>query len=110
MRINDTNGLGNGVGNLGATQTGRSESPSVVSPGKSGSGSGKTGSSSDRVELSSFTGRMSQTMQADAASRAQRVSQIAAAVRSGTYKVDSMAVSKAIIDQAVASGTSGGAE
>ena len=108
MRIYDSNQLGN----LGTAQTGRSnETPSIVSPGKKDSGVGKSGTGADRVELSGFSGKVSQTLQADATSRAQRVSQIASAVRSGNYKVDSMAVSKAIINQAITtSGTSGGSE
>jgi anti-sigma28 factor (negative regulator of flagellin synthesis) len=45
-------------------------------------------------------------MQSDAASRTQRVAQLAAAVQSGTYQVDPMAVSRAIVDQAISTGPS----
>ena len=72
--------------------------------------SAKNGKSSaadtDRVELSSFTGRISQTLAADSASRAQRVAQLKNAVQSGTYKADAQAVSRALVDQAIAAGKS----
>jgi flagellar biosynthesis anti-sigma factor FlgM len=104
MRIDSNN-----LGNLGPSQAGRSsETPAIVAPDKNGSGVGKTGTGADRVELSGFTGRVSESLQSDAASRAQRVSQLTAAVRSGTYKVDSLAVSRALIDQAIAPSGSGG--
>jgi anti-sigma28 factor (negative regulator of flagellin synthesis) len=103
MRIDSNN-----LGNLGPSQAERSgETPAIVSPGKNGS-AGKTGASADRVELSGFTGRVSESLQADAASRGQRVSQLAAAVRSGTYKLDSRAVSGAVVDDAISACGSGG--
>jgi len=99
MRIIDSNHLENTT----SAQTGRSgDTSSVTSAGKNGSSAaGKTGGSADRVELSGFSGRVSQTLQTDASSRAQRVAQLSALVRSGKYQVDSKAVSKAIVDQAI---------
>jgi anti-sigma28 factor (negative regulator of flagellin synthesis) len=58
----------------------------------------------DTVQLSGFSGELSQTLQADASSRARRVSQIAAAVECGTYQVDAKAVGRAIINDALAGG------
>ncbi len=47
---------------------------------------------------------VSQILDAGAASRAGKVSRIAAAVQSGSYQVDSQAVSRAIVDDALTGG------
>ena len=100
MRIIDSNN----PANITSAQTGRSgETSQVPSSGRNGvSGAGKNGSGSDRVELSGFAGRVSQMLEKDAGARAERVAQLAAAVRSGSFQVDSAAVSKAIVSQAIA--------
>jgi flagellar biosynthesis anti-sigma factor FlgM len=104
MRIVDTSNLGNTT----PAQTGRTgELRSIDSGGKAGSGSGKSSSATDSVQLSGFTGRLAQTMQADAASRVQRVTELTAAVRSGSYQADAKAVSHALVNQALSSGSSG---
>lgn len=100
MRIVDPNSLGNAL----PAQTGRAGESQSVRPSGSGA-AGKTGSTGgDSVQLSSLSGRISQTLEADSASRAQRISQLAAAVQSGTYQVDAQSVSSAIVDQSIVPG------
>jgi anti-sigma28 factor (negative regulator of flagellin synthesis) len=50
---------------------------------------------------------VSPMLEPDAARRAEKISRIAAAVQSGTYPVDSPAVSRAIVDDALSGGDSG---
>jgi len=45
-------------------------------------------------------------MQSDSANRSQRVAELAAAVRSGTYQVDPQAVSRAMVDHIIATSQS----
>jgi flagellar biosynthesis anti-sigma factor FlgM len=100
MRIIDSNNLDN----VTSAQTGRSgETSQIASSGKSGaSAAGKNGAG-DRVELSGFAGRVSQVMAQDASNRAERVAQLTAAVRSGSFQVDSAAVGRAMVKHAIAS-------
>jgi flagellar biosynthesis anti-sigma factor FlgM len=101
MRIVDTNQ----AGNSSPAQTGRTGATRPVdSTGSKNSGSGKVSQSGDSVQLSGFSGKVSQSLQTDASARAQKVAQVAAAVKSGTYKVDAQAVSRAIVDHAIAGG------
>src|ERR1039458_4789553 len=51
----------------------------------------------DSVQLSGFTDRLSQIMQEAATSRAQRITEMTAAVRSGSYQVDAKAVSQDLV-------------
>lgn len=102
MRIVDTTNLGNTT----PAQTGRAaELRSIDSGGKAGSVSKKGSATADSVQLSGFADRIAQTMQDAAVSRAQRVSELTAAVRSGSYQVDAKAVSHDIVSQAIASGS-----
>ena len=99
MRIVDSTNLGNTT----PTQTGRAgELHSIESGGKSGSLARK-GSAADSVELSGFTGRLSQAMEAAAASRAQRIVELTGAVRSGSYQVDAKTISHAMVNDAISS-------
>jgi flagellar biosynthesis anti-sigma factor FlgM len=101
MRIVDSTNLGNAT----PAQTGRArEVHPNDSKGKIGSAARTGSSASDSVELSGFTDRLSRTMQDAAASRTQRVTELTAAVRSGTYQVDAKAVSHAMVSQAISSG------
>jgi flagellar biosynthesis anti-sigma factor FlgM len=102
MRIVDTNQSGN----IAPAQAGRTGATRGVNPaGSKGAGGGKISQSGDSVQLSEFSGLVSNSMETQAATRAQKVSQIAAAVQSGTYKVDAQAVSRAIVDHAISGGT-----
>ena len=103
MRINDQNGHGNAVPQTnGTSSAGRAN---ATANGKAASGSG---SGSDSVQLSGFAGQLSKSLQAGSSNRSQRVSEIAQAVRSGTYQVDGAAVSRAMIDQAISMSKSSG--
>ena len=103
MRIVDTNS----TASSSPAQTGRTAAARPVdATGSNQSGSGQVSSSGDSVQLSGFSGKVAQTLQSDASARAQKVSQIAAAVQSGTYKVDAKAVSHAIVNQAISGGGS----
>lgn len=55
----------------------------------------------DTVELSGITGQVSETLASDASSRADKVNQIAAAVQSGSYQIDSQAISQSLIQHAL---------
>jgi flagellar biosynthesis anti-sigma factor FlgM len=100
MRIDNNNPGSTGVGHT----TGPAETQ-LTSPASKGSATNSP-SSADGLQLSPFAGTLSEVMQSDAASRTQRVAQLAAAVQSGTYQVDPMAVSRAIVDQAISTGPS----
>ena len=100
MRINNQNGFEGPAptksGQVGGVQP--SQRPNR------GADSAPVAPGSDSVSLSKLVSKVSQSFQADSSSRSLRVSQIAEAVQSGTYQVDSLAVSRSLIDQAISSG------
>ena len=101
MRIADNNNPGSAPTDQTARTTSTQASGSVAkgtttTPASSAAPAG--------LQLSRFAGTLSQVMQRDSASRSQRVAQLAAAVKSGTYQVDSAAVSRAIVDHAISTG------
>src|ERR1700686_1086995 len=97
MRIVDSTNLGN----TSSGQTGRAGEVRSTDPaGKAGSarrGSPRT----DSVELSGSAGRLSRPTQESATSRAQHIGELTAAVRSGTYQVNTKAVSHAMVSRAI---------
>jgi anti-sigma28 factor (negative regulator of flagellin synthesis) len=97
MRIVDNNS----PANMPLGQTGRAaETQATGSTGKSGSIAPSTGAT-DGLQLSRFTGALNQAIQGDSATRSQRVAQLSAAYKSGSYHVDPAAVSRAIVDHAI---------
>jgi anti-sigma28 factor (negative regulator of flagellin synthesis) len=100
------------IQNDGLTGTAASETNralDVVQIGSGGNRSGsRTGASTDRVEISSLSGRIADASSASAAAQANRVSQLAALYSSGRYQVDSSALSRAMVSQAIQAGSSGG--
>jgi flagellar biosynthesis anti-sigma factor FlgM len=101
MRINDQNGQGNAITPTnGTSSAGRANA--------NGNATSASGSGSDSVQLSGFAGQLSKSLQAGSSNRSQRVSEIAQAVRSGTYQVDGAAVSRAMVDQAISMGKNSG--
>jgi anti-sigma28 factor (negative regulator of flagellin synthesis) len=56
------------------------------------------------VEISGLSGRIAETLEDQAGSRAQRIGTLTVALQAGTYKVDSQALSRALIDQALSAG------
>ena len=103
MRVNDQNGRGNAL-----TQTNGTSSVSRADRNGDAKPASTAGSGSDSVQISGLAGQLSKTMQAGSGNRAQRVSELTQAVRSGTYQVDGAAVSRAMVDQALAMGKSAG--
>jgi flagellar biosynthesis anti-sigma factor FlgM len=99
MRIDNSNP---GAAALG--QTAPTTETQAASSTKKGSGAASSSSSADGLQLSKFAGSLSQIMESDSANRSQRVAQLAAAVQSGTYKVDPQAVSRALVDHAISAG------
>ena len=103
MRINDQNGQANALTPTGgASSVGRSERGGDARPAST------SGSSSDSVEISGIAGQLTKSLQAGSSGRSQRVSELAHAVRSGTYQVDGAAVSHAMVDHAISMGKGAG--
>ncbi len=104
MRIVDSTNIGNSTpaqsARPGALQ-------SIDQAGKGAAALRKSSSATDSVQLSSFADRLSQSVQAAAASRAQRIGELTAAVRSGTYHVDASAISHAMVSSAISSASGG---
>ena len=97
MRVDDRNlngaaGLqpGRTSGANGAERTG-SNSGSQVSESQSG----------DRIEISGAAGLVSQALHITSSERAQRIQQLTADYRSGNYQPNSLATSRAIIQDAL---------
>lgn len=101
MRISDPNGSGN----LGPAQSGRTGQSDAVKPSANNSSLESRPAVSDGLELSSFAGRLSASLAAHSASRAERVAQLTAAVRSGTFQTDPARISHAIVDHSLGSGS-----
>jgi flagellar biosynthesis anti-sigma factor FlgM len=99
MRIQDNSS------NVGASALGQTAQTQATGSTSKGSAA-QSSATEDGVDLSTFAGSLSKIMQSDSASRAQRVSQLTAAVRSGTYQVDPQAVSRALVDHIVSSSQS----
>lgn len=68
---------------------------------------GNSAASTDQVQLSDLSGKISRTLEADASARTQRVQELAASVRAGTYVVNEHAVSRAIISESLAASNAG---
>jgi anti-sigma28 factor (negative regulator of flagellin synthesis) len=58
----------------------------------------------DGLQLSRFAGTLSRVMRSESASRSEKVAQLAAAVKSGTYRVDAAAAGHAIVSHAISVG------
>jgi anti-sigma28 factor (negative regulator of flagellin synthesis) len=100
------------ISNDGLTGTAASETSrtlDVVQIGSAGSRSGsRTGASTDRVEISSLSGQIADASSASASAQANRVRQLAALYAGGRYRVDSTALSRAMVSQAVQTSSLGG--
>jgi flagellar biosynthesis anti-sigma factor FlgM len=98
MRIIDSNSLGSCASNA----TGRTGQTQGVQESARKNGADRSGQSqSDTVELSGSSKSVDAAWNAYAASRAQRVQQLAAAVQGGTYEPDAGAVSSKMVDEAL---------
>jgi hypothetical protein len=67
----------------------------------SSSADATTAATGDDLQLSGFAARLNSGMGADAASRAERVSQVANAVNAGVFLIDSSAMSASIVSEAL---------
>jgi flagellar biosynthesis anti-sigma factor FlgM len=94
------------VNRMGIPAPAQGERPAEPQPVKSsaqGSGEGEA-AEKDRVDLSSLTGQISQVLESHANTREDRVQALRVAVQSGTYQVDSQALSRTLVDHALAAG------
>lgn len=91
MRVDDN--LGNSTSSVSSrgAQTQRIESSTVQVAG--GSGAGRN----DRVDLSSLTGRISDSLQALSRQTAERVSRLQASYSAGNYQPDALQISRAML-------------
>jgi anti-sigma28 factor (negative regulator of flagellin synthesis) len=80
----------------GATNTQEIHKGAAGKSGCSSSGGG------DQVAFSSTLNSLSQAMNSDASSRQAKVQALAGQYQSGTYKVDSAAISRAMVSEALA--------
>jgi len=85
----------------GASTAGASNSQEVQKSGNSSASSATTGAGGDTVELSSTMGSLSRALQSFGSSRASLVQSLAAQYQSGTYQVDSAAISRGIVSEAL---------
>jgi flagellar biosynthesis anti-sigma factor FlgM len=85
----------------GAASAGTSNTQDVQKSGNSSSSSATANAGGDTVELSSTMGSLSRAMQSFGSSRTSQVQSLAAQYQSGTYKVDSAAISRGMISEAL---------
>jgi flagellar biosynthesis anti-sigma factor FlgM len=85
----------------GASAAGTSNTQDVQKSGNSSSSSATASAGGDTVELSSTMGSLSRAMQSFGSSRANMVQSLAAQYQSGTYQVDSAAISRGMISEAL---------
>ena len=94
MRVQDSN-----LNSVSIT-TGGSARADGVQPGRSGSSSAKAKDGQDELSLSDFGSRV-HGISGNTAERTARVSQLAAAYKSGNYHPDAQAVAKGVVNDAL---------
>ena len=94
MRIHDQN-------ILGSTETAQAQETQRVDRAASGR-SARPEPGTDRVELSSALGRLSQVISAHGAQRADRVHALATEYQAGRYRPDTQETSRGMIREAIA--------
>ena len=100
MKIVDRGTAATGSGDVAKAQ----ESARAGGSGSKRAGSKGAAGGTDTVELSTAAGRVRQALDASAASRAQRVGELQAAYRAGSYQPDSAETSRGIVREALAGG------
>ena len=85
----------------GASMAGTSGAQQIQKSGGSFNSSAKTTAGGDSVDLSSTLASLSRAMESYSSSRQDKVQSLAAQYQSGTYKVDSAAVSRGMISVAL---------
>lgn len=101
MRISD-NGFTERVATPTTPPAPPPETSKVAGTGSSKSDQTTTGTG-DNLQLSGFASRLNSGLAADTSNRALIVSKVAAAVSAGTFQIDSAAVSRSIIREALKS-------
>ncbi|MGA2271186.1 MAG: flagellar biosynthesis anti-sigma factor FlgM [Bryobacteraceae bacterium] len=97
MRVNDRN-----LTSASAAESGRSQETQKLNRTQGvKDGIATTDRSGDRVELSSTLEQLSRAMSAFGSERASRVQALAAQYRSGNYHVDSLAVARGMVSEAL---------
>jgi|HubBroStandDraft_2_1064218.scaffolds.fasta_scaffold766837_2 anti-sigma28 factor (negative regulator of flagellin synthesis) len=85
----------------GASTAGTSGAQEIQRSGSGSNSSAKPGAGGDSVEFSSTLGSLSRAMESFGSSRQSMVQSLAAQYQSGTYKVNSAAVSSSMISEAL---------
>jgi anti-sigma28 factor (negative regulator of flagellin synthesis) len=85
----------------GASTTATSSAQEIQKSGGNSNSNAKVNAAGDSVELSSTLGSLSRAMDSYSSSRQTTVQSLAAQYQSGTYKVDSAAVSRGMISAAL---------
>jgi anti-sigma28 factor (negative regulator of flagellin synthesis) len=85
----------------GSSTTGTSSAQEIQKSGSGSNSNAKVNAAGDSVELSSTLGSLSRAMESYGSSRQSMVQSLAAQYQSGTYKVDSAAVSRGMISAAL---------
>jgi len=106
MRVEDLYGVaGAQAGQAAATQADKARPTEAVTPKADPSEAAAAGPARpDEVELSELTGKLCGRLGAEDPERAARLERLAAEVQSGRYRVDSLAVGKHLLDEALRGG------
>jgi len=100
MKIAHTGLTGSSPAEAGKTQ----ETQRLNRTSQSRTGSGREAGAHDRVEVSSLAGLMAHTLTSSAVAHSTRVAKLNNQYHGGTYQVNSMAVSRALVDESLAVG------
>jgi anti-sigma28 factor (negative regulator of flagellin synthesis) len=93
MKIDQQN-----LNGVAAPQTGRTQETPAPDSSVSGSGAQTSGSpGSDRAEISTLAGRISQTLASQSAERTARIQELAKQYSTGRYSTDSKATGSALV-------------
>jgi anti-sigma28 factor (negative regulator of flagellin synthesis) len=97
MKVNDTSSNQAAASELAKAR----ETAAAPSTAKKDAGELRTTGDSDMVQLSNLSARLLQLISTESPERASRLEWLAAEVRSGRYEVNSLDVSRRIIDEAL---------
>jgi len=106
MRVQDLYGVGGAeAGQPAAPQAGKAQPTDAVAPkGGPSEAAREAPPGSDQVQLSDLTGKLSGLLGAENPERAARLERLAAEVQSGGYRVDALAISRRLVDEALRGG------
>ena len=106
MRVEDLYGIGSAeAGQLAATQAAKAQqAEQVASKGERSEPAAAVAPESDQVQLSDLTTGLSRVLGMENPERAARLERLAAEVQSGRYRVDALAVSQRLVDEALRGG------